>query len=408
MFKVVEAFSGIGSQTKALKRAAIKHEVVATVDWDIHAIYAYDIIHNGKQDLSPYKKLKKEDCIKKLSKFTLSNNGKNPLTTKSLNYLSDETLKKILCSIERTNNLVSITDVKAKQLPDDVDLFTYSFPCQDLSIAAYMHGNFSGIDRNVKNRSGMLWEVERILKEYIEENKKLPKFLLMENVSSLLSPRHIKNFNMWKEFLESLGYINQVYTLDATNFGVPQRRVRTYMLSILCYNEKKRMEIECYLKNNNLEKHKKPKKHLQDFLFIDYENSKYRLEAEYSTPNYTPSREKIYNDNIVAYNGLNFSDFVNTLTTKQDRNPTSAVVSYKSIKKKSVYRNLTPRECFVLMGFDENDYQQLIDNNFHMCSNKQFLPQSVLVKLAGNSIVVNVLEEIFKQMNVINNILKEG
>ena len=174
MFKVVEAFSGIGSQTKALKRASIDHEVVATVDWDIHAIYAYDIIHNGKQDLSPYKHLKKEDCIKKLSKFTLSNNGKNPLTPKSLSYLSDEALKKILCSIERTKNLVSITDVKANQLPDNIDLFTYSFPCQDLSIAAYMHGNFSGIDRNVKNRSGMLWEVERILKEYIEENKTLP------------------------------------------------------------------------------------------------------------------------------------------------------------------------------------------------------------------------------------------
>ena len=54
MFKVIEAFSGIGSQAKALKRASIKHKVIATVDWDIHAIYAYDIIHNGKQNLEQY------------------------------------------------------------------------------------------------------------------------------------------------------------------------------------------------------------------------------------------------------------------------------------------------------------------------------------------------------------------
>ena len=57
------------------------------------------------------------------------------------------------------------------------------------------------------------------------------------------------------------------------------------------------------------------------------------------------------------------------------------------------------------MGFDENDYQQLVDNNFNMCSNKAFLPQSTLIKLAGNSIVVDVLEEIFKQIKQIDKIL---
>ena len=87
MFKVLEAFSGIGSQAKALKRASIKHKIIATVDWDIHAIYAYDIIHNGKQDLEQYSSLNKADCISKLSKFTLSSNGKTPLTIKSLSLL---------------------------------------------------------------------------------------------------------------------------------------------------------------------------------------------------------------------------------------------------------------------------------------------------------------------------------
>jgi len=269
-----------------------------------------------------------------------------------------------------------------------------------------MHSNFSGIDRNIKNRSGMLWEVERILKEYQEIGKELPKFLLMENVSSLLSPRHINNFNIWKDFLSNLGYINQVYTLDATNFGIPQKRIRTYMLSVLCTDENKRQIISNYFEKNNLEHHKEAMRKLSDFLFVDYDNEHYRFEAENSTPNYTPSREKIYNDNIVAYNGKGYSEFVNTITTKQDRNPTSAIIDYKSLNKKSVYRNLTPRECFVLMGFDEKDYQQLIDNNFDMRQDGRFLPLSILNKLAGNSIVVNVLEAIFKQMNAINRILK--
>ena len=58
------------------------------------------------------------------------------------------------------------------------------------------------------------------------------------------------------------------------------------------------------------------------------------------------------------------------------------------------------------MGFDEDDYQRLVDNNFDMRQNSRFLPQSILIKLAGNSIVVNVLEAIFKQMKAINRILK--
>lgn len=406
MFRVLEAFSGIGSQAKALKKIEFSHEIVGTIDWDIHAIYAYDIIHNGKQNLNKYASLNKKQCIEQLGKYTLSSNGKSPLTQKSLSSLSELALKKILCAIERSRNLVSITDVKASHLPNNIDLFTYSFPCQDLSIAAYMHGNFSGIDRSVKNRSGMLWEVERILKEYVQEDKKLPKFLLMENVSSLLSPRHAKNFDIWKNFLADLGYINQVYTLDASNFGIPQKRIRTYMLSVLCQNEKQVCAVKNYFYNHNLEKFKSIQKGLKNFLFVDYQNCLYKDEAEKSTPNYTPSREKIYKENIVAYNGIRFVDYVNTLTTKQDRNPTSAVVDYVSSQKKSVYRNLTPRECFVLMGFDECDYQRLIDNNFEVGNGKKFLTQSILIRLAGNSIVVNVLEEIFKQMSEINNTIK--
>ena len=208
MLKVVETFSGIGSQAKALKNIGIEYEITCTADWDINAIIAYDLIHHGKQDLSVYKNMTKQDLIKSLSKYTLSLDGKKPATEKNMQDLNEEVLKRVLYAIKRSNNLVSITDIKARDLPNRIDLLTYSFPCQDLSVAGNWHGNKSGIDRNAHNRSGMLWEVERILKERISEKMQLPRFLLMENVSNILSDRHKDNFKEWTDYLEEIGYYN--------------------------------------------------------------------------------------------------------------------------------------------------------------------------------------------------------
>lgn len=141
MFKVIEAFSGIGSQAKALENIGIKHKILYTVDWDINAIIAYDLIHNGEQDLKKYDKLSKKEIIDKLKKYTLSMNGKKPATEKAINNLNYEVAIRLLAAIDRTNNLVSITDIKGEDLYDDVDLLTYSFPCQDLSVAGFWHGN---------------------------------------------------------------------------------------------------------------------------------------------------------------------------------------------------------------------------------------------------------------------------
>ena len=246
MLQVIEAFSGIGSQVKALKNLNIPHKIAATIEWDIYAVCAYDFIHNGSQDISNYMIMKKEELVDRLTSLNLSIDGKNPASAWSFRMMSEDALRHILCSIERTNNLVNITNVKGEDLPVNIDLLTYSFPCQDLSVCGSWHGNMSGIDRNVKNGSGMLWEVERILKEREAMSLKLPKFLLMENVSNILSKLHRKNFKEWQKYLESIGYFNQVYTLNAMNFGTPQRRVRTFMLSVLCKDESERSEIQSY------------------------------------------------------------------------------------------------------------------------------------------------------------------
>ena len=84
MLKVVETFSGIGSQAKALKNLKIDHKILCTVDWDINAMIAYDLIHNGKQDLKPYDKMTKQELEARIKKYTLSMNGKKPATEKNI------------------------------------------------------------------------------------------------------------------------------------------------------------------------------------------------------------------------------------------------------------------------------------------------------------------------------------
>lgn len=104
-------------------------------------------------------------------------------------------------------------------------ILTYSFPCQDLSIA----GKQAGMKKGSKTRSGLLWEVERLLKECIE----LPQVLLMENVTQVHNNKNFDDFKKWVQCLEDLGYSNYYADLNAKDYGVPQNRNRCFMVSIL-------------------------------------------------------------------------------------------------------------------------------------------------------------------------------
>lgn len=378
---------------------------MATADWEVGAIYAYDILHNGKQDLSKYRHHTKDSLIDILSRFNLSSDGKHPLSQNGLKIMPAWQLKTLLAAIVRSNNFIDITSVHAKNLPEG-NVLTYSFPCQDLSIARHWHHNTGGIDRDANNRSSLLWQIERLLKEYVVIDKELPQFLLMENVSAILSKKNIGNFEEWCGVLEDLGYINQVYTLDSRNFGVPQSRTRTYMLSVRATTEAQRERVKSFFKDNNLEKVERAPKEINpigDYLRLDYSVEKYRREAIESTPNFTDSRQKIYrNSKILAVGSQPQNQMVaSTVTTKQDRDPNSGIVDYGNKPLTAVnthYRNLTPRECFLLMGFKEADYDTLMENNREVREGSRLLNNSELIKLAGNSIVVPVLEAIFKQV----------
>ena len=398
MLKVIEAFSGIGSQRQALKNIDADFEIVATLEWDINAVYAYDIIHHGPQDFIDFPTLTKNEIIDKLISLGASVDGKKTASKLSLNYYSIEALESILYAFIRNNNLGSITEVTASKLPDDIDIFTYSFPCQNLSACGAWHGYMTGIDKINKNQSNMIWEVGRILKETKYLNKKLPKFMLMENVKNITYKVNKENFEVWKEFLEELGYVNKIFHLDALEFGIPQHRKRAFMVSILSNENESRDDIYDFLEN--IKFNFKSQQDLSLFLRVDYSNLKYRKEAEASNPNNTKSRKKIYDENDLLFNGhIIDRPFAKTITTKQDRHPNSGVLYYEGLKKgKAKFRYLTPRECFLLMGFPEEAYDMLINNNVEVKKGFKLLTLEKQYKLAGNSIVVNVLEEVFRQL----------
>lgn len=166
--RLIELFAGIGSQTQALTNIGVPHTVVGISEIDKYAIQSYKAMHG------------------------------------------------------EVTNFGDIREIKS--LPD-ADLWTYSFPCQDISVA----GKGAGIKEGT--RSGLLFEVERLLIT-ASENGNLPKYLLLENVKNLVSKKFKADFDRWLYFLSSLGYTNYWQILNAKDFGIPQNRERVFCVSI--------------------------------------------------------------------------------------------------------------------------------------------------------------------------------
>ena len=411
-YNLVELFSGIGSQAKALKNIGINIDVQATCEWDMHAFIAYDAIHDGCDVLPQVREMTMEEVYEKLCSYTLSNNGKEPMNHTTLHSYGEEVLKRMYSAILRGKNLVDISSVTGEQMPDNTDIMTYSFPCQDLSNVGAFHGYNKGIDKDSGSRSSLLWQVGRILTEMKGKGKTLPRYLVMENVPTLLSKRHINNFNTWKSDLEELGYISKEFQLNAKDFGIPQNRPRLLMMSVYVgNNNEKRQKIAAYFAEAS-----------EDDIVSCYCGSKYyknilikdllRIsddpasllwkEAVDCTPNDTPSRRKIWEENpqIVKEDGsLTDDPFIRTITTKQDRHPNSGNIYFNSgIEGRGTFRYLTPRECMLFMGFTDEDYESIMANNPPVKIHSFLFPRDKIIRMAGNSIPVKLLEGFFYQL----------
>ena len=227
--RLIELFSGYGSQALALKYLGVKFEHWKTCEWTIKSTQAYKDIHFPNVDIELNPNRTKEEMVEFLYQKGISADYNKPMTKDQIKRLSEEQLKTIIKNIAITHNLVNIQNVKGKDLDiKDTDKFTYlltySFPCQDLSLS----GKGKGMS-DTSTRSGMLWEVERILSEC----KNKPQVLLMENVPQVHSQENMKDFHKWQVRLEELGYKNYWQDLIATDYGIPQTRNRTFMVSIL-------------------------------------------------------------------------------------------------------------------------------------------------------------------------------
>ena len=399
--RVFEAFAGYGSQSIAIRNIGIPYEVVAISEIDKYAIQAYEAIHGD------------------------------------------------------VNNLGDISKIKVEDIPDH-DLFTYSFPCQDISVSGKQQGMVRG-----ETRSGLLYECEKII-----ESKK-PKYLLLENVKNLVGKKHIEGFNNWLAYLEGLGYTNYWKILDAKDFGIPQHRERVFVVSILGAHESfkfpKPVKLETKLKDI-LENNADDKYNLKDvkrffiknsfdmefkgngFRFkphvknnadvsftittrcggrmddnfiidLDIDESKFEYSVkfikDFLVNNDYHNRFLINLQNESILNKLPGSDDIKIIGTTQNPDAigtncrhwvhdiegiigTLSATDHKQPKQimdaisgNIVIRKLTPKESFRLMGLSDNDIEKLLNANI---SNTQ------LYKLAGNSIVVDILEGIFKNM----------
>ena len=413
---IVEFFSGIGSQAKALQNIGIDINVAGTCEWDIHASIAYDAIHSSPEITDDVKMMGKEEILDILKNYTLSNDGKQAMDYKILKTYSVDVLRRILTSIRRNKNFVDISSLKGEQMPKNIDILTYSFPCQDLSNVGAFHGYNKGIDKDSGSRSSLLWQVGRILQEMKDAHRRLPRYLLMENVPSLLAKRHFDNFSTWINDLKELGYESKYFELNAHDFGLPQNRPRLLMISVwVGQSESRKKKVEKYFAK------KEPQDIIDDYknsgyyreigikeLFrMDYKDKKILAEAKDCNPNDTPSRRKIWDENpqlVFKGNKINPAfDMIRTITTKQDRNPNSGNLYFDlGGKGKSKFRYLTPRECLLFMGFTDEDYENIIKNNPEIHKGSVLFPRDKIIRMAGNSIPVKLLEGIFWQIKQID------
>ena len=246
---LIELFAGYGSQALALKYLGVKFKHHKIVEWATKSIQAYNEIHF--QDNTDYsKEMTDIDVLEFLVDKGISMDYNQPMTREQIKRKGVEWQRKVYNDIIATHNLVDISRVHASDLEmrgGQDYIMTYSFPCQDLSLA----GLRNGMERDSGTRSGLLWQVERILLE-CKETGIMPRVLLMENVPEVCGSNNQVAFNDWCSQLTRLGYHNTMAILNAKDFGIPQNRRRCFMLSIYgeyAYSMPSEMKLEYKLKD---------------------------------------------------------------------------------------------------------------------------------------------------------------
>lgn len=385
--RVFESFSGIGTQRMALRNLGINHEVVAIAEIDEFAIKSYSTIHGGDKIIP---KATDDEMQAYLEKRNI------PLNDKGVRkVLRDNKLQEFYEACVKSNNLGDISKVKIEDIPDH-DLFTYSFPCQSISIG----GKQRGLEKGSGTRSSLLWECQKVI-----EGKK-PKYLLMENVKNLVGKKFKPFFDEWLEYLSGIGYKNYWQVLNGKDCGVPQNRERVFVVSVLGVHEpyqfpkpiKLDIRLKDILEENVDSKFYLMKDRIGKLTFKNSDISNVIANGNHSSYN---STSFVYDINkwsptlaardfkdpkriLVPKLEINKDGVPNTITTVQKDNYVIEDIHGNKLDNVRV-RKLTPLECWRLMGISDEDFRKAESVN----SNSQ------LYKQAGNAIIVDVLEGIF-------------
>lgn len=358
MLRVFEAFAGYGSQRMALRNIGIEFDVVGISEIEGDVILSYAAIHSDflekRENIDDYVPEDKEEMISFLEDINV------PLDYKTFENrarkLKLPKLKDMYLANKLINNYGDIQGIDPATLPD-FDLFTYSFPCQDISVAGYQ----CGLNENSGTRSSLLWECCKII-----ETKK-PKYLMMENVKNLVGKNHKENFLKFLDYLESLGYKNSWSILNAKDYGVPQNRERVFCISELdskqIYEFPEPIELETKL-YDILDEDVDERYYLKNGQVLDEpinQECSYCLDSNY-------------------WKGVTLKSFI-------EKHRRQLVTDKINESGQYVPRRLTPRETWRLMGVNEEDIEKA----------SKLISQTSLYKQSGNSIVVPVLEAIFRQ-----------
>lgn len=394
--RILELFAGIGACSKALENLGFNLEIVDAVEIDKYAIKSFNAVHGTNfetQDICKWNK-----------------------------------------------------DLK------DIDIITHGSPCQDFSVA----GKQAGGDIGSGTRSSLMYETIRIV------GKIRPKYVLWENVKNILSKRHKHNFDNYINTMKALGYNSYYQVLNAKDYGIPQNRERVYTLSIRSdidkedfkfpYKEELKLKLKDILEEEVDDKYYLSDEQINRIKFSTFNQQYKRIqEKEYcdtlcardwKDPKCIEVADYRYDEGLrirknrlspcltlktgsksLSGNTLVIYNNVKSCVLEKNKeiiNPLKGITKYGWHFEQNVYdingcirslksssgsgnipkaiissfkiRKLTPKECWKLMGFNDEDFEKAQKVN----SNTQ------LYKQAGNSIVVNVLEKIFK------NLFKEG
>ncbi|MEI4444068.1 DNA cytosine methyltransferase [Enterococcus faecalis] len=247
------------------------------------------------------------------------------------------------------------------------DILVHGSPCQDFSIGGKQYGG------NVEDgtRSSLMFETLKIIENF---GIWKPQVVIWENVPNVFSKKLVGAFQKYLSDMEKLGYFTTYKILNAMDFGIPQKRKRVFAIS--------KLDGEPF--NFDLLKHR-PLKPLGNFLEVTTDQ-KY-LVTQPSMLSKIRSKSSLANGFSGRLEVVN--DFVYTITTRQDRCPNSGLIEYE----KNKYRILTEKECWRLMGFDDDDFNNAKKAN--PGKNEKY-KNTALYHQAGNSIVVPVLEAIFE------------